>query len=66
MISPAQQHRTLGACVHADGDMVIFQVGTQMTALRPEECRKFIDWMAQAYYRAHMMEFKAEVKAAAK
>lgn len=61
MITPAAQHKALGACVHADGESVIMQVGNEILAMTPEEARRFIDWLAKAYYKAHIMAFKASV-----
>jgi hypothetical protein len=63
-MTPAQQHRTLGVAIHADGDIAIVQVGTQMTALRPDELRTLLREGARAYVRARIAELDGDLHTA--
>lgn len=60
-MTAAQQHRTLGASAEASEDLVILQIGKEMTALRPFEARRFCYYLARAYHRASIVEMAREL-----
>jgi hypothetical protein len=52
LLTAAEQHHEWGASVEANGDRVILQVGRELTALRPEDARRFAWYLAHSYLGA--------------
>lgn len=55
-MTAAEQHKEFGACVEAQDDIVILQVGTEMVALSVDQAQRFAYYLARAYYRAGIIE----------
>lgn len=61
MMSAAQQHKSLGLSAQAVEDMVVIQVGSQMTFLTPQDMRTFLKWAAAAMFRAEIVELDRQL-----
>jgi hypothetical protein len=63
-MTAAQQHRNLGVSAQASDGLVIVQVGTSMTALRPSEARTFCKCLAREMWRADITALDHELEEA--
>lgn len=55
-MTAAEQHQQWGACVEANDEAVILQVGKEMVALTPQQAQHFAYYLAQAYFTAGQNE----------
>lgn len=60
-MTAAQQHRYWGASAQASDDLVILQVGTSMTTMRPQEARAFVKCLARELFHADIVALDQEL-----